>query len=46
MTQARVAELAGIHVNYYARMERGEENPTLEVLHKVKKVLKIKSDLV
>lgn len=46
MTQARVAELAGIHVNYYARMERGEENPTLEVLHKVRKVLKIKSDLV
>ncbi|OQB06308.1 MAG: anaerobic benzoate catabolism transcriptional regulator [bacterium ADurb.Bin212] len=46
MTQAKVAELAGIHVNYYARMERGEENPTLEVLHKLKEVLKIKSDLV
>ena len=46
MTQSRVAKLTGIHVNYYARMERGEENPTLEVLHKLKKVLKIKSDLV
>jgi len=46
MTQAQVAESAGIHVNYYARMERGEENPTLEVLHSLKKALKIKSDLI
>jgi transcriptional regulator with XRE-family HTH domain len=46
MTQAEVAELAEIHVNYYARIERGEENPTFEVLTKIKKALKIKSGLV
>lgn len=27
LTQAEVAEKADIHVNYYARIERGEENP-------------------
>lgn len=43
LTQAEVAEKAGIHVNYYARVERGEENPTFEILHRVLNVLKIKS---
>ena len=46
LTQAQVAELAGIHVNYYARIERGEENPTYEILLKIKKALKIEEDLV
>jgi len=46
MTQADVAKSAEIHVNYYSRIERGEENPTFEVLHKIKKALKIESDLV
>lgn len=46
MTQAEVAEKAGIHVNYYARVERGEENPTYERLLRIKKALKIESDLV
>ncbi len=46
LTQAEVAERAGIHVNYYARVERGEENPTYEILIKIKKALKIESDLV
>ena len=46
LTQVQVAEPAGISVNYYARIERGEENPTYEVLHQIKKALKIKSDLV
>ena len=43
LTQAEVAVAAGIHVNYYARIERGESNPSLEKLQNVKKVLKIKS---
>ncbi len=43
MTQAEVAEKAGIHVNYYARIERGEENPTYEKLESIKKALKIES---
>ena len=46
LTQAEVAAIAGIHVNYYARIERGEENPTYEILHKIKTALKIESDLV
>lgn len=46
LTQAEVAKATGISVNYYARIERGEENPTYEVLHQIKKALKIKSDLV
>ena len=43
MTQAEVAAKAGIHVNYYARIERGEENPTYEKLESIKKALKIES---
>jgi len=43
LTQAEVAERAGIHVNYYARIERGEENPTYEKLESIKKALGIES---
>ena len=46
LTQSEVAELSGISVNYYARVERGEENPTFERLHRIKKALNIESDLV
>lgn len=43
MTQLDVATAAGVHVNFYARMERGEENPSFEKLQGVMKVLGIKS---
>jgi len=43
MTQADVAEKAGIHVNYFARIERGEENPSIEIIEKIAKALKVKS---
>jgi transcriptional regulator with XRE-family HTH domain len=43
LTQAQVAEVSGMHVNYYARIERGEENPSFEKLQDIKKVFKIKS---
>ena len=43
MTQAEVAKLADITINYYARIERGEENPTFEVLKGLTTALKIKS---
>lgn len=43
LTQAEVAEKAGIHVNYFARLERGEVNPSYEVLVGIIKALKIKS---
>lgn len=43
MTQVEVAERAGIHVNYYARIERGEENPTYQKLESIKKALNLDS---
>jgi len=42
-TQKELADKLGIHENYYARVERGEENPSLETLKKLTKILKIKS---
>ncbi len=43
LTQEDVAKGIGITPNYYARIERGEENPTFAVLQNVCKFLKIKS---
>lgn len=43
VTQSEIAEKAGINTNYYARIERGEENPSFSKLQKIMKVLKIKS---
>jgi len=44
--QADIAKKVGIHVNYYARIERGEKIPSLEVLEAILKLLKIKSSEV
>ncbi len=41
--QVEVAEEAGINPSYYARLERGEGNPTLEVLYAVIRALRVKS---
>jgi transcriptional regulator with XRE-family HTH domain len=43
MTQQEVATAAGVHVNFYARVERGEENPSFDKLRNIMKVLKIES---
>ena len=43
LTQLEVATRSGVHVNFYARVERGEENPSFEKLQNIMKVLKIKS---
>jgi len=43
LTQKQVADTAGVHVNLYARIERGEGNPSFENLQAIMKVLKIKS---
>lgn len=43
LTQKQVADAAGVHVNLYARIERGEGNPSFEKLQSIMKVLKIKS---
>lgn len=42
LTQVEVAEKAGIHPNYYARVERGEVNPTVDIVDSIAKALKIK----
>ncbi len=43
LSQAEVAEKADINANYYARIERGEVNPSLEIIHNIIKALGIKS---
>lgn len=43
LTQAEVAEKAGLSVNYYSRIERGEVNQSLETFEAVTRVLKVKS---
>ncbi len=43
ITQVQLAKKAGISSNYYARIERDEENPSLEVLKEISKALKVKS---
>ena len=46
LTQKQVAKKAKMHVNYYARIERGEENPSYEAIEKIIDALKIKSSTV
>lgn len=41
LTQEQVAEKAGIHVNYYARIERGEAIAAFKRLEKIYKILKM-----
>ena len=43
MTQADVAEAAGINANYYARLERDEENVSMEIFGRILKALGVKS---
>ncbi len=43
LKQSEVAKKAGISSNYYAMIERGEENPSWKVLEELFKVLKVKS---
>lgn len=43
LTQADVATKARITTSYYARVERGEEQPSLAAIKELIKALKIKS---
>jgi transcriptional regulator with XRE-family HTH domain len=43
LTQAEVAEKAGLNVNYYARIERGDYPGGREALRSIAKVLGIKN---
>lgn len=42
LTQADVAEKAGMTENYFAMIERGEMNPSYEKLKSIARVLKLK----
>ncbi|MCB9279995.1 MAG: helix-turn-helix transcriptional regulator [Lewinellaceae bacterium] len=39
ITQPHLAELAGVSVNTLYKLERGQGNPTLEIVHKLAEVL-------
>jgi y4mF family transcriptional regulator len=39
ITQPRLAELAGVSVNTLYKLERGQSNPTIEVVSKIAEVL-------
>ncbi|HMI08988.1 MAG TPA: helix-turn-helix transcriptional regulator [Candidatus Saccharimonadales bacterium] len=41
LTQVIVAKKAGISTNTYARIERGEQQPTVSTLRKLSKVLNV-----
>lgn len=43
LTQAQLAEKAGVGTNYYATIERGESNPSYEILQSIKKALNLKT---
>lgn len=43
LTQAEVAKKAGVNMNYYSRIERGEVNSSIEIVENIAKVLKVKS---
>jgi len=46
ITQVDVATKAGISTNYYARIERGEVNPSIDVFEDIVKALKVKSSRI
>ena len=46
LTQEQLAERADLHANYYARVERGEENPSYETIEKIVKALRTKASAV
>ena len=40
-TQKEVADMAGLNMNYYAKVERGDGIPSLKTLYKIAAVLKV-----
>ena len=46
VTQPHLAELAGVSTNTLYKLERGQGNPTLDVLNKVAEVLGMELKLV
>ncbi|MFH1958729.1 MAG: helix-turn-helix transcriptional regulator [Patescibacteria group bacterium] len=46
LTQKQIAKKAKISTNYYARVERGEVNPSIDVFEDIVKALKVKSSKI
>jgi transcriptional regulator with XRE-family HTH domain len=46
LTQKQLAKKANIHANYFARVERGEVNPSIDILESIAKALKVKSSTI
>ena len=47
LTQKQLAEKAGVNTNWYARLERGEENASIDTLKSLAEALKVKvSDII
>lgn len=42
-TQKALAKKIGVSANYYPQIERGEKVPSLEIVEKLTKLLKVKS---
>lgn len=46
LTQTELADKSGVHVNTYARVERGDQEPTFSTVKRVARVLELNlSDL-
>jgi transcriptional regulator with XRE-family HTH domain len=45
-TQEEIAADAGIQSSYYSRIERGEANPSLEIIYTIVKALRVESSEV
>ena len=43
LSQADLADKAGINSNYYSKIERSDLKPSIDVLGKIAKALKVKS---
>ena len=44
LSQVILSEKAGINSNYYAKIERGEIKPSIEIYEKIAKALGVKSN--
>ncbi len=43
LSQADLAEMVGVHYNHIGRIERAESNPSLPLVGKIAKALKVKT---
>lgn len=46
LTQAELAQKSGISTGYYARLERAEVTPSIDVIERIVKALSVKSSKI